>query len=146
MEAPFLQKADILNAWRERGIEPPRLYAMGFSHANCGGGCVRGGQKQWALLLRTMPERYAEWENEEEATRQMLGKDVAMLKQTKNGVSSPLTLRTLRERLQDNAEQQPSLFEGDDDGWGSCGCFTMVDEDEVSETETAVDLPGTPNE
>lgn len=124
MEAPFLQKADILQSWRDRGIEPPRLYDLGFSHANCGGGCVRGGKAQWALLLRTMPERYAEWEAEEETTREYLGKDVAMLREMTRGESRPLTLRDFRLRIQ----SQPSLFVEDD--WGACGCFTAVDEDE----------------
>lgn len=32
---PFVTKAQILDRMRERGIEPPRLYAMGFGHANC---------------------------------------------------------------------------------------------------------------
>lgn len=124
MEAPYLQKADILDAWRDRGIEPPRLYALGFSHANCGGGCVRGGQAQWRLLLNTMPERYDEWEQEEEKTREMLGKDVAMPKETRSGITKPLTLRDFRLRL----EVQPSLFEHDE--WGACGCFTQ-DEEEI---------------
>lgn len=68
MTEPYPTKADILDAWRTRGIEPPRLYALGWGHANCGGACVRGGQAQWALLWRTIPDRYAEWEAEEERT------------------------------------------------------------------------------
>ena len=124
MEAPYLQKADILQAWRERGIEPPRLYALGFSHANCGGGCVRGGQAQWALLLRTMPDTYAYWEREEELTREFLNKDVAMMRESRDGTPVPLPLRKFRERI----ESQPTLFDNDD--WGACGCFTKEDYDQ----------------
>ncbi len=29
------------------GIEPPRLYKMGFKHNNCGGACVKAGISQW---------------------------------------------------------------------------------------------------
>ena len=122
MEAPFLHKADILQAWRDRGIEPPRLYALGFSHANCGGACVRGGQAQWALLHRTMPDRYLEWEAEEERTRQMLGKDVAILRDRRGGTSKPMTLKDFRLRI----EVRPAEY--DNDEWGACGCFTKEDE------------------
>ena len=31
----------------EWGIEPPRLYAMGFPHNNCGGQCIKQGVKEW---------------------------------------------------------------------------------------------------
>lgn len=123
MEPPFLQKADILQAWRDRGIEPPRLYALGFSHANCGGGCVRGGQAQWALLLRTLPDRYRQWEAEEEDIREYLGKDVSMMRETRKGETVPLTLRNFRLRL----ESSPTLFE--DDEWGACGCFNGEDDE-----------------
>lgn len=38
VRAPYLWKQQLLDLFRERGIEPPRLYGMGFAHANCGGG------------------------------------------------------------------------------------------------------------
>ena len=41
-----------------------------------------------------------------------------MLKDRTKGVSTPLTLREFRERL----EAQPQLF--DHEEWGGCGCFT----------------------
>lgn len=116
---PYTHKAQLLNEWRARGIEPPRLYAQGFSHANCGGGCVRGGQAQWQLLLTVNRPRYLEWENEEEATRTELGKDVSILRDRTGGTLTPLTLRSFRERI----EAEPSLFDADD--WGACGCFLV---------------------
>ena len=73
---PYVDKARLLDTWRERGIEPPRLYAQGFKHANCGGACVRGGQAQWARLLEVNRDRYLDWEAEEEKSRAELGKDV----------------------------------------------------------------------
>jgi hypothetical protein len=42
-EAPLQDKADRFAALRARGIEPPRLYADGFAHNNCGGGSIRSG-------------------------------------------------------------------------------------------------------
>lgn len=118
MQAPYLTKAEILAAMSDRGIEPPRLYADGFSHANCGGACVRGGQAQWRLLLATNPERYDEWQREEEATRQMLGKDVSILRDRRGGTSKPLSLKAFRDRL----DNEPKAYDAGE--WGACGCFT----------------------
>ena len=77
---PYLWKPQILDLFRERGIEPPRLYRYGFGHANCGGACVRGGQAQWSLLLQVNRPRYLDWENEEQKSRDELGKDVSILR------------------------------------------------------------------
>ena len=118
MHEPFVEKSALLQKYRDFGIEPPRLYSVGFSHANCGGACVRGGQAAWKMLLDWNRERFLEWENEEESTRAYLKKDVAMLKETKQGKTTPLTLRKFRERVED----QPTMFEKED--WGACGCFT----------------------
>lgn len=120
MDPPYHTKAGILDWLRGRGIEPPRLYDMGFSHANCGGACVRGGQAQWALLLKVNPARYLEWEAEEEVTREMLGKDVAILRDRRGGISQPMSLRAFRDRLRDEGKW-------DEEDWGACGCY-MDDE------------------
>jgi hypothetical protein len=125
MRPPLLGKPDLLDLWRSRGIEPPALYAQGFTHANCGGACVRGGQAQWELLLRVNRPRYLEWEHEEDKSRDELGKDVSILRdratpwrtgRTTTDTTVPLTLRRFRERL----DAQPALF--DDNDWGACGC------------------------
>jgi len=116
-EPPYLYKLQLLDLFRERGIEPPRLYGYGFQHANCGGACVRGGQAQWSLLLQVNRTRYLEWEAEEQVTREMLGKDVSILRDRAVFSSRPLTLTAFRERI----ERQPQLFDKDD--WGACGCL-----------------------
>jgi hypothetical protein len=122
MDAPYIEKSALMDKLRSMGITPPRLYAAGFSHANCGGACVRAGQASWKLLLDWNRERYIDWENEEQTTRDYLGKDVAIMKESVGGDVVPLTLRRFRERI----EEQPTLFDKDD--WGSCGCF-MGDEE-----------------
>lgn len=129
MEPPYVEKPALLAEWRARGIEPPSLYADGFPHANCGGGCVRGGQAAWRLLLEKRPAVYAEWEVEEERSRGELGKDVAILRDRRGGMTKPLTLRHFRERLQSN----PTLFDSGD--WGACNC--MGDETAEREREAA---------
>jgi 3'-phosphoadenosine 5'-phosphosulfate sulfotransferase (PAPS reductase)/FAD synthetase len=117
-EPPYLSKDDML-AWAKReGLEPPSMYAQGFPHANCGGGCVRAGQAQFALLHRINPERFQVWENQERELREYLDKDVAILREDIQSKPVPLTLTRFRERI----ESQPSMFDALD--FGGCGCFT----------------------
>jgi hypothetical protein len=115
-EAPYLDKPDVL-AWLAReGIAAPRLYGLGFAHNNCGGGCVKAGIGHFAHLYRVLPEVFAEWEREEQALRDHLGKDVAMLRDRSGGAPTPLPLTQLRRRLE--AGHAPDLFD-----IGGCGCF-----------------------
>lgn len=118
-EPPFLLKNDVLAWMRREGVEPPRLYAMGFAHNNCGGFCCRAGIGHFRMLLRAMPARYAAHEAEEQAMREFLGKDVSVLRDRTVDDVRPLTLRALRERIQ-AGDQTLSLF---DDEIGGCGCF-----------------------
>lgn len=119
LEKPYIGKAQMLNMLRTEGIRPPRLYDLGFQHNNCGGTCVKAGQAAWALLLRTMPDRYREWEENEERFRSFIGHNVSILTDRRgDGVKKPLTLRAFRESLQCGA--QYDMFD-----WGSCGCFQV---------------------
>jgi 3'-phosphoadenosine 5'-phosphosulfate sulfotransferase (PAPS reductase)/FAD synthetase len=116
-EPPYLDKADMI-AWCEaEGIKPPRMYAEGFPHANCAGGCVKAGQGQFKLLYEQRPEVYAEWERQEQGLRDYLGKDVAILRDRRGGTTKPLTLTALRQRI----ECSPESVDADD--LGGCGCF-----------------------
>ena len=115
-ERPYDDRDDRLAQLRARGIEPPRLYALGFPHNNCGGFCVKAGQAQFQLLLQTMPERYAEHERAEQELRDHLGKDVAVLVDRRGGgPRRPLTLRAFRERLEAGGAFDQLDF-------GGCGC------------------------
>lgn len=107
---PYRDKQQILTAMREDGLRPPRLYAFGFAHANCGGGCVRAGEGQFARLLTLMPTRFAQWEQGEQSVRDHLGKDVSILKSG--------TLAQFRERHATDPDQI-DMFD-----IGGCGCFT----------------------
>lgn len=51
-EAPYLSKVDMLEVLKADGIEPPRLYAMGFAHNNCGGFCCRAGRRKNRLICQ----------------------------------------------------------------------------------------------
>ena len=124
-DRPFLDRQQILRWMREEGIKPPRLYELGFSHNNCGGGCVKAGQGHFAHLLRTLPDIYAKWEENEEIMRQFLARDVSMLQETICGMRRNLTLRQLRERIQKGG--QIDMFE-----IGGCNCFLPESDDEAS--------------
>lgn len=116
-ERPYMTKDQMLDWLRSEGIEPPRLYAMGFPHNNCGGFCIKAGIDNFRLLLHSLPERYAYHERREQELREYLGKDVAILRDRTGGRSRPLTLRELRER-----EECLPMPLGSD--FGGCGCFT----------------------
>lgn len=115
-EKPYIEKRDMIATLSLAGIRSPRLYEMGFPHNNCGGGCVKAGQAQFAKLLDMMPERYAEWEQHEQELRDDLG-DVAILRDRRGGVTKPLTLADLRRRIE--ASQPIDVLD-----WGGCGCVS----------------------
>jgi hypothetical protein len=61
-----------------------------------------------------MPDRYAVWADKEQEVREFLGKDVTILKETKQGVTSGLTLAELRRRQASEVDMLDI---------GGCGCF-----------------------
>lgn len=116
-DPPYLTKTQMLDWLRREGIRVPRLYEMGFAHNNCGGFCIKAGQGHFANLLKQMPVRYREHEEAEQAFRDFIGKDVAILTDRRGGGKKPLTLRQLRERLE---RDQCDVDKFD---IGGCGCF-----------------------
>ena len=93
------------------GIEAPRMYRLGYTHANCGGRCVKQGQGDWIRTLINFPERFAEieaWEND--MRKNEVNSNYALLKsQTLEG-RKPLTLTELRERYE-REHNDPVLFD-----------------------------------
>jgi hypothetical protein len=111
-EAPLWDKNRMICESDRIGLTPPRLYKMGFPHNNCGGFCVKAGQGHFAHLLKTMPERYAYHEQQEQDLRVALGRDDIGILKDKNG---PFTLRELRQRIEGGKAFDPLE-------WGGCGC------------------------
>ncbi len=125
--APYISKADMLRDLEREGIKPPRLYSLGFSHNNCGGGCIKAGIGHFSLLHRVLPDVFAQWEKNEEGIRRHLGRrDIAILRDRRGGESKPLTLTELRGRLEAGASV-------DQFDLGGCGCF-VDDDHETAET------------
>jgi len=95
------------------GIEPPRMYRLGYTHANCGGRCCKQGQGDWLRTLINFPERYAEIEEWEKDMRTLSEKHSkrTILKRINNGIVEELTLEKLRLENEDN--QQIDFFDLD---------------------------------
>lgn len=94
------------------GIEPPRMYKMGYTHANCGGCCVKQGQGDWLRTLRNFPDRYEfaeQWEAKMQDHKTRNGHTI--LKARQRGESVPLSLRDFRLKIESKSELQPSFFD-----------------------------------
>lgn len=116
-EEPLMTKDEMLSELNKLGIKTPRLYDLGFSHNNCGGMCVKGGQGHFLNLLRQFPERFEWMENYEIEMQKFLGQDVTILKRTVNGKRENLSLQQLREEYEAGSKQLDFY------DMGGCGCF-----------------------
>ena len=116
-ERPLTAKWELFEELRREGIEPPRLYKLGFAHNNCGGFCCKAGFAHFRLLHRTMPERYAEHEAHEERLRASGINGTILATRKGGGGKRPVTLRELREQI----ELEQDDYEHDDLAAG-CGC------------------------
>lgn len=97
------------------GLSPPRLYAEGFAHNNCGGFCVRAGLAQFDLLRQRFPERF-EWhaQQQEQLVRLVPNADRPFLRKTIDGTQTYITLREF---------EKMKLAESEQFDFGGCGCF-----------------------
>jgi hypothetical protein len=93
--------SEVVASW---GIDPPRLYALGFPHNNCGGRCVRQGIGEWQRLLVTFPERNAEVRDWESIQRAKGGPRAnrALLKDRSGGATRALPLAEREQRAPGN--------------------------------------------
>lgn len=120
-EEPLWDKCRMRDECVKLGFKIPRLYQLGFPHNNCGGRCVRAGITHWVHLLRHLPNRFMEWEEEEQRTiKELTERGISsawfsILKDRRNGESKPMTLRELRLRVE-SGERFSAL------DWGGCGC------------------------
>ncbi|MFJ8236349.1 hypothetical protein ACIQ34_11445 [Ureibacillus sp. NPDC094379] len=99
IELPRMYTAAVEAARDEENILAQKLVANGingFSHANCGGRCVRGGFQHYATLYAIWPDQYKEQEEMETRFREHFQKDVSILK--KDG--GPYTLKQYRDDME----------------------------------------------
>lgn len=105
------------------GIQPPRLYAMGFPHNNCGGRCVKQGLKEWLRLKKTMPERFVEvrdWERDQRAKGGARG-SYAIARDQSGGKVKALPLSELEEKAEKYGYDKIDIAPTDGDAFG-CFC------------------------
>jgi 3'-phosphoadenosine 5'-phosphosulfate sulfotransferase (PAPS reductase)/FAD synthetase len=121
-EAPYLTKKQIRTWAESEGLKIPRLYDLGFDHNNCGGRCVKAGQKHYKTLLQVLPERYLELEAKELEFQQYIGKPVTILRKQENGVKRNISLQEFRLSLQKGEAC-------DEEEWGGCSCFAGPEEE-----------------
>lgn len=121
-EEPLITKSGIRRWLNDRGIKIPSLYEKGFQHNNCGGFCVKAGIGQFAHLYEVMPDRFDYHMRKENEFRDMIGKDVSILRDRSNYQTKPMTLETLKERIQNGKKYKY------DTGF-SCLCFVEAEEE-----------------
>ncbi|MBA2397061.1 MAG: hypothetical protein H0V70_30435 [Ktedonobacteraceae bacterium] len=91
----------------ELGIEPPRVYALGYDYNNClgAGGCCRSGITTWVRTAYYFPERFAARESWEQQARAHGGPRAnrSFCARTRNGKKEALTLEQIRLNYLPNA-------------------------------------------
>lgn len=118
MARPYTTKQGMIDLARSRGLEPSESYEDGFAHDNCGGFCIKQGHRGFINLLAKRPEVFRFHENKEQEFREFVDKDVSILRDRRGGVTKPLTLQVLRERVE---AKQCSMLDFADEG-RTCGC------------------------
>lgn len=91
---------------------------------NCGGFCVRAGQGHFANLLEQNRPLYLYHEMREQEIRELIGKDVAMMRKQKKGVRFSYTLKDLRIDLEGGNNEEVDMTD-----IGGCGCFVTEEEE-----------------
>lgn len=112
----WADRQTIMSALQKEGLKRPRLYDMGFSHANCGGFCPKAGLGHYRILLDKMPDRYKSHEEKEQDFLNFLGRDDIGILRRQN---KAITLKQWREQIESEPVQL-GLF---DEGLGGCNCF-----------------------
>lgn len=125
-EPPYADRCQLAAKWEARGIRPPRLYEQGFTHANCGGFCVKAGQAHFALLYATNKPRYLYHADKEAQFRAEINPKATILRDRRGGETKPITLYEFAARL-DAGESY------DRDEWGGCGCFAPVQQQRMDD-------------
>lgn len=114
----------------EWGIKLPRMYELGFSHANCAGRCIKGGFNHYRTLFKVWPDKYLEQEkmekeinderiNQEKRPYTILGKEQIQPDGTKKKEAYSLE-RYRKEVLE--MENQTDIFDFIEEDEKPCEC------------------------
>lgn len=129
-EEPYLERSDILKFLKENNVKPPRIYAEGFFHNNCGGFCVKQGLAAHKNLLEKRPDVYAYHEEQERVTKEIIGKGHGFIKKQIKGKHYYLSMEEYRKYLTSGDD----LFLNEEEklDFGGCGCFNDFDDSELN--------------
>lgn len=120
---------------QEMGLQAPRMYQWGYTHANCGGACVKQGNRDWKRTLTHKPELFAVYEDWEQAMHNESDhfKKHGFLRSTVDGETVGKTLKTLRTEIESADDRQLRLFDMVDDIENECAteCGVNVDWQEM---------------
>ena len=115
-EQPWLFE-EAKNFLAANNIQIPDLYTKGFAHNNCGGFCVKQGQKGYANLLHQLPERFDQFAAMEQDVYNYIGKKHPFIKKQTDGVTQFLTLDDFKTQQETSPDQEIDLTDA------SCSCF-----------------------
>lgn len=110
------------------GIEPPRLYALGYQHNYCAGRCVKAGVHEWIRTLIHFPERFEEVKLWEQAQRAKGGPRAnrTICSEERQGKKYPVTLEEIERRFLagEYKEDATTMFDAQEykDDRVSCFC------------------------
>lgn len=116
-DKPWLFPAQRLDLLASYKVAPPRLYALGFPHNNCGGFCVRAGLTQFKMLKQNFPDRF-KWHMEQQ---EALGLGHPFLRKVTDGETKYISLKEF-DKMNPN--------ECGEFDFGGCACF--VDDGDTS--------------
>lgn len=106
-------------------IVPPRMYSLGYSHANCGGVCVKQGMGDWRKTIVNFPDRYKKVELwEKEMRDHPIRKNYAIIRDRSGGKTTPVTLTEFRKKT----EMQLGTMFSDEFSCVSCGIGELLAE------------------
>lgn len=99
MWQPWATYSTVIDEVKKSGIEMPAMYLLGFSHNNCGGFCVKAGLSHYANVLKTMPEKYLQYEKEEAEVYEHIGAVRPFLRKMVDGITEYITLKQYRKHI-----------------------------------------------
>ena len=111
-EFGWADRYHIMQTLKADNLIRPRLYDMGFAHANCGGFCIKAGKKHFRRLLEQLPERFDYHARQEAEFRKLPNRQNAgiLWQRSQEEVLTLEDFRAFHEDVSSEAE-------------GGCGCF-----------------------
>ena len=76
LEKPYHFHCEIERELKSLGVEPPKAYKLGFSHANCNDACLMAGKGHYVNLYLKKPDVFAKAARFESRFRRRFGRTI----------------------------------------------------------------------